>query len=50
MTVKMTVPMTLCQKPMIAFHWLSDASDEGRMQGKLTGLKEETKFIFKERH
>ena len=34
MTVKMAVPMTLCQKPMIAFHWLSDASDEGRMQGK----------------
>ena len=33
-TVKMTVPMTLCQRQMIAFYWLSDVSDVGRMQGK----------------
>ena len=30
----MTVPMTLCQRQMIAFYWLFDVSDVGRMQGK----------------
>ena len=30
----MTVPMTLCQRQMIVFYWLSDVSDVGRMQGK----------------